>query len=156
MKRRVLLIGLFIMIVTTMIVSAAPKVTTITYTRWAGTEEARDFQKLADLFMAKNPDIKIVCEFLPWDPYWNKLQTTIIGGSAAAKNTFSKQPVKYGVSSSGIWLIESMANGSGRCRRMVSRIHPMLRLGHGNALTIMAAPVWKRLSDWLIIIAPIQ
>lgn len=91
MKQKVLLICLVLMVATTMIVSAAPKVTTVTYTRWAGTEEARDFQKLVDIFMAKNPDIKIVCDFLPWDPYWNKLQATIIGGSAADIISFSHQ-----------------------------------------------------------------
>ncbi len=108
MKRRVLLIGLFIMIVTTMVVSAAPKVTTITYTRWAGTEEARDFQKLADLFMAKNPDIKIVCDFLPWDPYWNKLQTTIIGGSAADVISFSHQHSAQYVSKGALYDITKL------------------------------------------------
>lgn len=90
-KRRVLLTVLALFIFTAMIVSAGPKVTTITYTRWAGTEEAKDFQKLADLFMSKNPDIKIVCDFLPWDPYWNKLQATIIGGSAPDVLSFSHQ-----------------------------------------------------------------
>lgn len=91
MRRKVLLIALGLMVFTTMLISAAPKVTTITYTRWAGTEEARDFQRLADIFMSKNPDIKIVCDFLPWDPYWNKLQTTIIGGVAADVVSFSQQ-----------------------------------------------------------------
>lgn len=91
MKRKVLLIVLGLMVFTTLVISAAPKVTTITYTRWAGTEEARDFQRLVDIFMSKNPDIKIVCDFLPWDPYWNKLQTTIIGGAAADVVSFSQQ-----------------------------------------------------------------
>ncbi len=91
MRNKILLICLVLMIVVSVTVSAAPKVTTITYTRWAGTQEARDFQRLADLFMKENPDIKIVTDFLPWDPYWNKLQTTIIGGSAADIISFSHQ-----------------------------------------------------------------
>lgn len=91
MKKKVLLTVLALFIFASMIVSAAPKVTVITYTRWAGTEEARDFTKLTEIFMRKNPDIKIVCDFLPWDPYWNKLQTTVIGGSAADVLSFSHQ-----------------------------------------------------------------
>lgn len=33
--------------------------------------------------MKANPDIKVKCEFLPWGAYWDKLRTTIIGGTAA-------------------------------------------------------------------------
>jgi multiple sugar transport system substrate-binding protein len=90
-KSKLVLMGFVVMIVLSVTVLAAPKTTTITYTRWAGTEEAKDFQKLVDRFMAKNPDIKIVTDFLPWDPYWNKLQTTIIGGTAADVISFSHQ-----------------------------------------------------------------
>jgi multiple sugar transport system substrate-binding protein len=56
---------------------------TIRYTRWAGTQEAKDFTKLVKLFMASHPNIKVEVEFLPWGAYWDKLRTTIISGEAA-------------------------------------------------------------------------
>lgn len=55
----------------------------IVYTRWAGAEEARDFQALVDIFNKENPEIKVVTQFLPWDAYWQKIQTTLIAGDAA-------------------------------------------------------------------------
>jgi multiple sugar transport system substrate-binding protein len=57
--------------------------TIVKYTRWAGTEEAEDFQKLIDKFNAENPDIEVVAEFLPWNAYWEKLRTSILSGDAA-------------------------------------------------------------------------
>ncbi|MBN1698759.1 MAG: extracellular solute-binding protein [Spirochaetales bacterium] len=57
--------------------------TVITYTRWAGTREAEDFQKLVDLFMAQHPEIYVRAEFLPWGAYWEKLKTSILSGDAA-------------------------------------------------------------------------
>jgi ABC-type glycerol-3-phosphate transport system substrate-binding protein len=47
--------------------SAAP--VEIRYTRWAGTQEARDFQALVNEFNAKNLGVKVVPEFLPWGAY---------------------------------------------------------------------------------------
>jgi len=90
MRKKILFIGLCLILVVATSVLAAPKVT-ITYTRWAGTQEARDFQALIDLFMEKNPNIKVETEFLPWDPYWNKLMTTIIGRTAPDVISFSHQ-----------------------------------------------------------------
>ena len=55
----------------------------IKYTRWAGTEEAKDFQALVDEFNKKNLGVKVVTEFLPWGAYWQKVQTTLIAGNAA-------------------------------------------------------------------------
>ncbi len=58
-------------------------VTTIRYTRWAGTAEAKDFTTLVNTFMKSHPNIKIEAEFLPWGAYWDKLRTTVISGEAA-------------------------------------------------------------------------
>lgn len=55
----------------------------IRYTRWAGTQEARDFQALVDSYMASHPGTKIETEFLPWGAYWEKVRTTIVSGDAA-------------------------------------------------------------------------
>jgi multiple sugar transport system substrate-binding protein len=55
----------------------------ISYTRWAGTQEALDFQKLVDAYMKKNPNVKIVTDFLPWGAYWEKVRNSLISGEAA-------------------------------------------------------------------------
>ncbi len=80
MQKRVLLVLLALALVAG---SAFAQQTTITYTRWAGTQEATDFGKLADTFMKKNPNIKVTTDFLPWDAYWQKVQTTVLAGNAA-------------------------------------------------------------------------
>ncbi|MBN1648370.1 MAG: sugar ABC transporter substrate-binding protein [Spirochaetales bacterium] len=55
----------------------------INYTRWAGTQEARDFTKLATTFMEQHPNIKVNSEFLPWTAYWEKVRTSVISGDSA-------------------------------------------------------------------------
>jgi multiple sugar transport system substrate-binding protein len=55
----------------------------IRYTRWAGTEEAKDFQALVNEYNKKNLGVKVVPEFLPWGAYWQKIQTTLIAANAA-------------------------------------------------------------------------
>ena len=56
---------------------------TIRYTRWAGTQEAIDFQKLVDTYTAKHPNITIETEFLPWGAYWEKVRNSVLSGEAA-------------------------------------------------------------------------
>lgn len=89
LKTRVLAICLLLAMVAAMAAASAPKVTTITYTRWAGTEEERDFTELINKFMKENPDIQVKCEFLPWGSYWDKLRVSILGGTAADVISFS-------------------------------------------------------------------
>ncbi len=79
---------IFLVLLTLALIAAfaAPNVfaqTTITYTRWAGTQEATDFQKLVDTFVASHPDIQVKTEFLPWSAYWEKVRTTVLAGNAA-------------------------------------------------------------------------
>ncbi|GAB6089821.1 ABC transporter substrate-binding protein [Spirochaeta dissipatitropha] len=62
---------------------AQPGQTTIKFTRWAGAQEARDFQDLVNAFMKENPDIRVETEFLPWGAYWEKIRNSIISGDAA-------------------------------------------------------------------------
>ena len=76
-----MLLGLLVVGSTIPVSFAAP--VEIVYTRWAGAEEARDFQKLVDLFNKENPGIRVKSQFLPWSAYWQKIQTTLIAGDAA-------------------------------------------------------------------------
>ncbi len=55
----------------------------VKYTRWAGTQEAVDFQKLIDTFSKSHPKVKVEYEFLPWNGYWEKVRTTVMSGEAA-------------------------------------------------------------------------
>lgn len=89
MRRKILLVCLLLLVLASVANVSAAKVTTITFTRWAGTQEAKDFKELIDKFMAKNRDIKVVTEFIPWDAYWNKLRTTVIAGTAPDVLAFS-------------------------------------------------------------------
>jgi len=70
--------------------------TEITYTRWAGTQEARDFGKLINTFMEQHPEIKVSPEFLPWTAYWEKVRTSVISGDSADVLSMStKQSAPY-------------------------------------------------------------
>jgi len=79
MKRTILLVLLTLALVASGVFAQ----TTITYTRWAGTQEAIDFGKMVDTFTASHPNIKVTTDFLPWDAYWQKVQTTVLAGNAA-------------------------------------------------------------------------
>jgi multiple sugar transport system substrate-binding protein len=91
MKKSVILVCLLIVALVFTMTASAAKVTTIKYVRWAGTQEAQDFQTLVNKFMKANPDIKVETEFLPWSAYWDKLKTTIMSGTAADVLSFSHQ-----------------------------------------------------------------
>ena len=49
----------------------------IRYMRWADPSELASTKELLDLFMKKNPDIKVEFTTEAWGGYWNKLQTLI-------------------------------------------------------------------------------
>jgi multiple sugar transport system substrate-binding protein len=63
--------------------AAAPKVepANLKFTFWGGELDAQVYQKRIDLFMAKNPDIKVELVYIPSD-YSQKVQTMIAGGTA--------------------------------------------------------------------------
>lgn len=84
MKKNIYLILMMVMLVAVAInpLSFAAPVE-IRYTRWAGAEEAKDFQALVNEFNKKNLGIKVNTEFLPWGAYWQKIQTTLIAANAA-------------------------------------------------------------------------
>ena len=54
---------------------------TIKYFLW-DANQLPAYQKVADNFMAKNPDIKIVIDQAGWNDYWTGLQTSMVGGTA--------------------------------------------------------------------------
>ena len=87
MKRCVLLSVLFLMAASFLWAGAqqeqgggAGGQVTIRYTRWAGTQEAKDFQPLVDTFMMAHPEIKVESEFLPW---YRVLQICALKGGLA-------------------------------------------------------------------------
>lgn len=50
--------------------------------RWAGIEEARQYQKIIDAFQADNPDIRVISEFLTRRSYLEKLDLALQTGDA--------------------------------------------------------------------------
>ena len=65
---------------------------TIRYTLWDGNQQPA-YQKAADAFTAKNPDIKIAIEQAGWNDYWTGLQTSFIAGTAP--DVFTDHLAKY-------------------------------------------------------------
>jgi multiple sugar transport system substrate-binding protein len=69
--------------------SAAPSPTgysgpeaTITYSIWGDPQEIKNQQAIVDAFHAVNPKITVKVTVSDWEPYWDKLQTSIAGGDA--------------------------------------------------------------------------
>lgn len=56
-------------------------VVTIRYGLW-DPAQLPAYEKCAETFMAKNPNIKIEITQLGWDDYWTGLQTEMVGGTA--------------------------------------------------------------------------
>lgn len=65
---------------------------TLQYVLW-DSGQAPAYQKVADDFMAKNPDIKIVIEQTGWNDYWTGLQVSMISGQAP--DVFTNHLAKY-------------------------------------------------------------
>lgn len=56
------------------------EVSEIRYAYWGNGNE--DFVKaIVEAFEAKNPDIKVTVEALPWSEYWTKLEASAMGGA---------------------------------------------------------------------------
>ena len=64
--------------------ASSGKVTELTF--WGHQEEAWNisYQKIADEFMAENPDIRIKFEFFPYDDFESKVQTSLMSKTADA------------------------------------------------------------------------
>jgi multiple sugar transport system substrate-binding protein len=55
---------------------------TITYSIWGDPQEIKNQQAIVDAFHAENPKITVKVTVSDWDPYWDKLLTSISGGDA--------------------------------------------------------------------------
>jgi multiple sugar transport system substrate-binding protein len=55
---------------------------TITYSIWGDPTEIKSQQAIVDAFHAANPKITVKVTVSDWEPYWDKLQTSIAGGDA--------------------------------------------------------------------------
>ena len=55
---------------------------TITYSIWGDPQEIKNQQAIVDAFHAVNPKITVKVTVSDWEPYWDKLQTSIAGGDA--------------------------------------------------------------------------
>lgn len=63
---------------------AAEGARTITWAVWGSPAEIATHQKVADAFMAENPDFKVEIMGEPWNDYFTKMQTLWASGDAAA------------------------------------------------------------------------
>jgi multiple sugar transport system substrate-binding protein len=55
---------------------------TISYSIWGDPQEIANQQAIVDAFHAANPKITVKVDVSDWDPYWDKLQTSLAGGAA--------------------------------------------------------------------------
>ncbi len=55
---------------------------TITYSIWGDPQEIKNQQAIVDAFHLANPKITVKVTVSDWEPYWDKLQTSIAGGDA--------------------------------------------------------------------------
>ena len=55
---------------------------TITYSIWGDPQEIKNQQAIVDAFHAAIPKITVKVTVSDWEPYWDKLQTSIAGGDA--------------------------------------------------------------------------
>jgi multiple sugar transport system substrate-binding protein len=90
----------------------------IRYTRWAGTQEARDFQILVDKFMESHPGIKVKTEFLPWGAYWEKLKTSILSGDAADVISLSQKQASPYITKGAFLPLNTLEGASARLEEM--------------------------------------
>ena len=55
---------------------------TITYSIWGDPTEIKNQQAIVDAFHAANPKITVKVTVSDWEPYWDKLGTSLAGGDA--------------------------------------------------------------------------
>lgn len=55
---------------------------TLRVTTWGGVAEQNTYNQIVKKFEAKNPDIKVKVEVLPWPEYWSRLTVQLVGGIA--------------------------------------------------------------------------
>ena len=80
-KKGILVLGLIVALATMAAATAGADPVTIKYWLW-DSNQLPMYQNAANLFMAKNPDIKIEITQLGWDDYWNGIATGMVAGTA--------------------------------------------------------------------------
>jgi multiple sugar transport system substrate-binding protein len=55
---------------------------TISYSIWGDPQEIANQQAIVDAFHEANPKITVNVDVSDWEPYWDKLQTSLAGGAA--------------------------------------------------------------------------
>ena len=55
---------------------------TISYSIWGDPQEIKNQQAIVDAFHAASPKITVKVTVSDWEPYWDKLQTSLAGGDA--------------------------------------------------------------------------
>lgn len=71
---------------------ASAEPVTIKYALW-DANQLPAYQKVADNFMAQNPDIKVTIDQAGWNDYWTGLQTSMVAGTAP--DVFTNHLAKY-------------------------------------------------------------
>lgn len=74
------------------VASVSAQQVVIRYSMW-DSNQLPAYQKVAENFMAKNPNIKIEITQVGWGDYWNDLQTSMVGGTAP--DVFTNHLAKY-------------------------------------------------------------
>ena len=84
MKRKFFIIFmiLFFIISGVIISSAVTKNSEVYFLIRGSASELELWQKAINLFMKENPGIKVRMEHSPYNEYWTKLQTMMVGGAA--------------------------------------------------------------------------
>jgi multiple sugar transport system substrate-binding protein len=67
------------LLVAALIVSASFAQTTLTYAIW-DNNQLPAHEQIVEAFQAEHPDIQVNIEVVPWESYWEKLQTAAAGG----------------------------------------------------------------------------
>ena len=63
--------------------AAAGETTTLTWAVWGSPAEVATHQKVADVFMAEHPEMKVEIMGLPWNDYFTKMQTLWASGDSS-------------------------------------------------------------------------
>jgi multiple sugar transport system substrate-binding protein len=66
-------------LVVTLLLSASFAQTTLTYAIW-DNNQLPAHEQIVEAFQAEHPDIQVKIEVVPWESYWEKIQTAAAGG----------------------------------------------------------------------------
>src|SRR5436190_12775562 len=94
--------------------AAAQDKTTLLWGMWGSPEEVAVHQKVADAYMAANPDVTIEIWSQPWGDYFTKLDTLFAAGDGSViPDVFFMSPVQKYASSGLIQNLDPLIESSG-------------------------------------------